>query len=52
MTKTGVLIVGLNGGVSTTSVAAALAITKQICPPWGLYTETGWYIAGDRGLFA
>jgi myo-inositol-1-phosphate synthase len=38
--KIGVCFVGLNGGVATTSVAAALSIAKGISPGWGLYTET------------
>ena len=38
--KLGVLMIGLNGAVSTTTIAAAMAISKGLCPNYGLYTET------------
>lgn len=38
--KVGVLFVGLNGGVASTSIIAALAIAKGLSPRYGLYTET------------
>lgn len=40
MAKIGVCIVGLNGGVSTTSITAASALGKNLIPLFGLYTET------------
>lgn len=36
----GVLFVGLNGGVATTSIVGAYAISEGLVPPTGLYTET------------
>lgn len=38
--KVGVLLAGFNGGVATTTVAAAIAISKGLCPRYGIYTET------------
>lgn len=38
--KIGVLFVGFNGAVATTSVIAAMAIARGISPSYGLYTET------------
>lgn len=36
----GVLLVGVNGGVATTSIVAAKAIAHGLSPTYGLYTET------------
>jgi len=40
MSKVGLLFVGLNCGVSTTSLMGAVAIGKGLIEPLGLYTET------------
>ncbi len=40
MAKLGVLLVGFNGGVSSTAVVSAIAIAKGLSPKYGLYTET------------
>jgi len=46
--KLGVLIVGLNGAVSTTFLAGTLAINKKIAKPFGSLTQMATIRIGKR----
>ncbi len=50
MQKIGVLLVGLNGCVASTSVIASLAMAKDLTPKYGLYTETSMSPVKDGKL--
>lgn len=39
--RTGVMFVGLCGHLSTTTIAGALALSRSLCPPTGMISETG-----------
>lgn len=38
--KTGVMFVGLCGHLSTTTIAGSLALSRNLCPPTGMLSET------------